>query len=65
MSNGIFLRQKIATWPKKKEKKDNGNPRKDVLGNYGPKSLYLRGIKKLNLPYLDMSPNHSKNPKIF
>jgi hypothetical protein len=25
----------------------------------------LRGIKKLNLPYIDMSPKHSKNPKIF
>jgi len=39
---------------------NNNNPTKEILGNYDPKSLYLKGIKKLNLPYLNMSPKHSE-----
>jgi hypothetical protein len=44
---------------------NNNNPTKEILGNYDPKSLYLKGIKKFNLPYLNMSPKHNKNLKVF
>jgi hypothetical protein len=31
---------------------NNANPTKDVLGNYGPKSLHLKGDKKNSICHI-------------